>query len=467
MKPSVKTITVRTLLLVILVAGFTMTIIIGIGFRVLSHRIVKDQTVSTSELVKAGLTSHMKAGMMDKRDYFLAEINSLKNINSIKIIRSDEVNNQFGKGRKLEEDMDAFSRSVFNSRQIKFKLNEFSMNPNIRAVIPLIASKEGSLSCITCHNVKEGAVLGAVDIEMDLTEYRNVALIVMTIIAGLSLLFVVLIIFNTFRTVQQHVKDPLESLISKAKKAYLNRKPLEEKDFQSQEFENVAKEINLFNADIVKNHKMLEEKNEELISLNDEIEETLRETVFAMGVIEEQRSKETRNHTRRVTEYCKLLATKLGLPEREIALITAAAPLHDIGKIGISDYILLKNGKLTDEEFDIMKDHTKLGHSMLIHSKRDTLQAAAIISSQHHEKWDGTGYPEGLKGEDIHVFGRITAVADVFDALSTERPYKEAWPVEKILSQFKKDRTKHFDPALVDILLDNVDEFVKISEQYA
>ena len=466
MKPSVKTITVRTLLIVILVAGFIMTIIIGLGFRGLSHKIVKNQAVAAAELVKAGLTSHMKAGMMDKRDYFLTEINSLKNINSIKIIRSNEVNNQFGTGRKLEEDMDAFSRSVINSGKTGFKLDEFGMTPHIRAIVPLIASKEGNLSCITCHNVKEGTVLGAVDIEMDLTEYRNVAIIVMSIIAVLSLLFVVLIIVNTFKTVQQHVKDPLESLINKAKEAYIDRKPVREEDFKSQEFESVAREINLFNADIVKHHILLEEKNEELISLNDEIEETLRETVFAMGVIEEQRSKETRNHTKRVTEYCKLLATKLGLPESEISLITAAAPLHDIGKIGISDYILLKSGKLTDEEFEIMKSHTKLGHSMLIHSKRDILQSAAIVSSQHHEKWDGTGYPEGLKGEEIHIFGRISAVADVFDALSTKRAYKEAWPIEKIIAQFKEDRAKHFDPALIDVFLDNIDDFIKISEQY-
>lgn len=443
-----------------------MTLIIGLGFRGLSHKIVKNQAVAAAELVTAGLTSHMKAGMMDKRDYFLAEINSLKNINSIKIIRSKEVSNQFGTGLQIEEDMDAFSRSVFNSSKTEFELTELGMRPHIRAIVPLIASKEGNLSCIKCHNVQEGTVLGAVDIEMDLTEYRNVAIIVMTLIAVFSFLFVCLIILNTFKTVQQHVQDPLESLITKAKEAYIDRKPVKEEDFKSQEFENVAREINLFNADIVKNQELLEEKNIELISLNDEIEETLRETVFAMGVIEEQRSKETRNHTKRVTEYCKLLATKLDLPEGEIALITAAAPLHDIGKIGISDYILLKSDKLTDEEFEIMKSHTKLGHSMLIHSKRDILQAAAIVSNQHHEKWDGTGYPEGLKGEDIHIFGRITAVADVFDALSTKRAYKEAWSIEKITNQFKEDRGKHFDPALVDIFLNNIDDFNKISDQY-
>lgn len=466
MKPSVKTVTVRTILTVILIAGLIMTTIIGIGFRSLSHDIIKNQAVASAELVKAGLTSHMKAEIMYKRDHFLNEINSLSNISRINIIRSEEVNNQFGSGHKLEADMDAFSKSVFDSKKPEFALKEFSIKPNIRAVIPMIATSEGSMNCLTCHNVELGTVLGVVDIEMDLAAYRNIALVVLLVIAILSLLFVALIVFNTFNTVQHHVKAPLENLVDKAREAYINRKPVDEADFSSQEFENVAKEINLFNADIVKNQELLEEKNIELLALNDEIEVTLRETVFTMGVIEEQRSKETKNHTKRVTEYCRLIATKLELSEREIDLITDAAPLHDIGKMGISDYILLKSGELNEEEYEIIKNHTKIGYSMLIHSKRDILKSAAIISSQHHEKWDGTGYPYGLKGEDIHIFGRIVAMADVFDALSTKRPYKEAWPIDKITNQIKEDRGKHFDPAIVDIFLDNVDDFIKLSDQY-
>ena len=466
LKPSIKTITVNTLLTVILVAAFVMSIIITLSFRSLSQKIVQNQALTVSEIIKAGLTSHMKAGIMDKREYFLEEIKSVHNINSINIIRSPEVDKQFGIGNNLEKKTDALTKTVFETKEPVFVLDEYSMTPHIRAIIPYMAVSEGNLVCTSCHNVKEGAILGAVDIELDLTEYRNIALWVISLILSISFMLMLLIIANIFKTVQRHVKAPLESLVDKAREAYLDNKPVDEKYFETIEFSNVAKEINLFNMDIINTQKLIKEKNVELVSLNNEIEETLRETVFTMGVIEEQRSKETKNHTKRVTEYCKLIATKLDLPERDVELVTAAAPLHDIGKIAITDYILLKSSKLTDEEFDIMKAHTKIGHSMLVHSKRDILQAAAIIALQHHEKWDGSGYPNGLKGEEIHIFGRIVALADIFDALSTARSYKEAWSMEKIIDIIKDGNGKHFDPAIVNVFFEHMDEFLKIKEKY-
>jgi len=466
MKPSVKTITVRMLLTVILLAALIMTIIIGLSFRSLSHKIVKNQAIAVSELVKAGITSHMKAGIMDKRDYFLNEIRSLNKIEDMKVIRSQFVIDQFGPGFGGESDRDPLINSALKTKEPQFVLDEFVFYPSIRTVIPFIASKEGSLSCLNCHKVKEGTVLGAVDIKMDLSEYRNDAMWIIGAILGLSVMFVIMIIINTFKTVQQHVKAPLEHLIDKAREAYSGHKPVEEDLFESLEFENVAKEINLFNDDIVKSHLLLEEKNKELSELNDEIEDTLKETIFTMGIIEEQKSKETKNHTRRVSEYCKLLAKKSGLSNEEVEIVGSAAPLHDIGKIGISDYILLKKGPLTEEEQEIMKRHTSMGYAMLIHSKRSILQAAAIISHQHHEKWNGSGYPQGLKGEDIHIYGRIAAVADVFDALSTRRPYKEPWTTEKIINHFEDSSGNHFDPSLVDILFNNLKEFMEIGKKY-
>lgn len=466
LKPSIKTLTVNTLLTVVLSAALIMTVIIGLSFRALSHKIVKSQALAVAEIIKAGLTSHMKAGIMDKREYFLEEIRSVHNISSIRIVRSPEVIRQFGAGKDLEKEMDASARKVFETREPVFVLDEYKLTPHIRAIIPYIASKEGKLVCTSCHNVREGAALGAVDIELDVTEYRNIALWVISVILFISFLLMLLIVANIFRTVQRHVKDPLESLVDKAKEAYLDRKPVDEEHFETIEFRNVAKEINLFNSDIIKTQKLIEDKNQELVSLNDEIEETMRETVFTMGVIEEQRSKETKNHTKRVTEYCRLIATKIGLPANEVELITSASPLHDIGKIAITDYILLKSGKLTNEEFEIIKNHTTIGHSMLVHSKRDILRAAAVIALQHHEKWDGSGYPNGFKGEEIHVYGRIVALADVFDALSTARSYKEAWPMERIIDMIKEGKGKHFDPVMVDIFFSNIDDFVKIKDQY-
>lgn len=138
--------------------------------------------------------------------------------------------------------------------------------------------------------------------------------------------------------------------------------------------------------------------------------------------------------------------------------------MHDIGKVGIPDNILNKPRKLTYEEFEIMKTHAKLGFEMLRHSKKPILQAAAIVSREHHEKYDGTGYPRGLKDKDIHIFARITAVADVFDALGSHRVYKKAWNDEKIFKLFKEEKGKHFDPVIIELFFENISEINKIRD---
>lgn len=200
--------------------------------------------------------------------------------------------------------------------------------------------------------------------------------------------------------------------------------------------------------------------------LNREIEATQVEIINMMGMIGESRSKETGNHVKRVAAYSKLLAQKYGLCEEEAHLLSVASPMHDIGKVGIADDILHKPGRLTTEEFEIMKTHAQIGYEMLRSSDRPILKAAAIVAHEHHEKFDGSGYPRGLRGEEIHIYGRITAVADVFDALGSDRCYKKAWPMEKILKLFKEERGKHFDPKLVDILLENLDAIVAIRDRY-
>jgi hypothetical protein len=200
--------------------------------------------------------------------------------------------------------------------------------------------------------------------------------------------------------------------------------------------------------------------------LQEEIEATQREIIFTLAETGEMRSKETGYHVKRVAEYSYLFATKYGLGEPEIQLVKLAAPMHDIGKIAIPDAILLKPGKLVEDEWTVMKTHTTLGYEMLKHSERRLLKSAAIIAHEHHEKWDGTGYPRGLKGADIHIYGRITALADVFDALGCPRVYKPAWELERIVSLFKAERSHQFDPDLVDVFLANVDAFVRIKEEY-
>lgn len=210
----------------------------------------------------------------------------------------------------------------------------------------------------------------------------------------------------------------------------------------------------------------IQEGLKEINDLNNEIEDTQKEVIFTMGSIGESRSKETGNHVKRVAKYSRLLAQYYGLPPNEIQLLEQASPMHDIGKVAIPDVILNKPGRFDENERAIMETHAKIGNDMLKNSKRPLLNAASIVAYEHHEKWDGTGYPQGKKGEDIHIYGRITALADVFDALGSDRCYKKAWEDDRIFALFKEERGKHFDPKLVDIFFKHLDEFLKIREKF-
>ncbi|RXJ99743.1 regulator [Arcobacter sp. CECT 8989] len=200
--------------------------------------------------------------------------------------------------------------------------------------------------------------------------------------------------------------------------------------------------------------------------LHKELEDTQRELIYRLGEVGETRSKETGNHVKRVANYSKILARKYGLSKEEESCLFAASPMHDIGKVGIPDEILNKSGKLDENEWEIMKTHAEIGYEILKNSTRSILKAAAVVSYTHHEKWDGSGYPQGLKGEDIHIYGRITAIADVFDALGSDRVYKKAWPLAKILDFFKEQSGKHFDPTLLKMFFDNLDDFLKVRDKY-
>lgn len=208
-------------------------------------------------------------------------------------------------------------------------------------------------------------------------------------------------------------------------------------------------------------------KSLESALLTNEIEETQKEIIFTMGEIGESRSKETGNHVKRVAEYSYIIALGLGMSEEEAELLKIASPMHDIGKVAIPDSVLKKPGKLTDEEFDIMKSHTAIGYSLLKNSKRRILKTAAIVAYEHHEKWNGRGYPNGKAGEDIHIYGRITAIADVFDALGSDRVYKKAWELERILNLFKEERGQHFDPHVVDVFMEQLPKLLLVRDQYS
>ncbi len=222
--------------------------------------------------------------------------------------------------------------------------------------------------------------------------------------------------------------------------------------------------INL-NGEIIE-YMSIRKEITEVIKLHEELEDTQREIIYKMGEIGESRSNETGNHVKRVANYSKLLATLYGLNEKECDILFTASPMHDIGKVGIPDAILNKAGKLDDDEWKIMRKHCVIGYNILKNSKREILKAAAIVAMEHHEKWDGTGYPRKIKEREIHIYGRITAIADVFDALGSDRCYKKAWEDEKIFEFIRNQKAKHFDPELVDLFFENIDKFIEIRDRY-
>lgn len=220
----------------------------------------------------------------------------------------------------------------------------------------------------------------------------------------------------------------------------------------------------LYCLNILANHIDKSYKN---VLFKNEIETSQEEIVNLLGEAVENRSKESGNHVKRVSLISELLSKKVGFSDYEATLVKIAAPLHDLGKIGIPDNILHKHGKLTTEEREIMNNHVYIGYDMLKRSKHKTLRYAAIIAEQHHEKWDGSGYPQKLAGEDIHILGRIVAISDVFDALLSKRCYKEPWTLEETIQHIIKEKGKHFDPNIVDIFIDNIEEINNIRKKYS
>ncbi|MGL4369319.1 MAG: HD domain-containing phosphohydrolase, partial [Spirochaetota bacterium] len=200
----------------------------------------------------------------------------------------------------------------------------------------------------------------------------------------------------------------------------------------------------------------------ENIYLNLELEESQKEIIITLGEIVDSRSKETQNHVKRVGQYCRFFGERSGLGDAETEILEIASALHDIGKLAVPDAILSKPGKLTADEFHQIKKHAMVGGEMLRFSKRNILKPAALIALQHHERFDGSGYPMGLKGGEIDLYSRITAVADVFDALTTDRVYRKALPINEVVSYFEKERGGQFDPVIVDILLSNINEIAEM-----
>ena len=197
------------------------------------------------------------------------------------------------------------------------------------------------------------------------------------------------------------------------------------------------------------------------------LQETQLQIVRRLGRAAEYRDNETGLHIIRMSKISELLGKAAGMPGYATELLLNAAPMHDIGKIGIPDHVLLKPGKFEPEEWEVMKTHSRIGADILSGDDSELLSMAREIALTHHEKWDGSGYPNGLKGEDIPMVGRIAALADVFDALTSERPYKKAWPIEDAVNLIKDEKGKHFDPELVEHFLSLLPEIIEIHDKYA
>ncbi len=204
----------------------------------------------------------------------------------------------------------------------------------------------------------------------------------------------------------------------------------------------------------------------QLTQTQHELRASHEETIYRLSRAAEFRDDETGQHLQRMSRYCQLIARKIGLDEATCELLRIASPMHDVGKLGIPDRILLKPGRLTPDEFAVMKGHAEIGYRILVGSDAAPLKMAATIAHTHHEKWDGQGYPRGLRGEEIPLCGRIAAIADVFDALTSARPYKPAWPLPQALELLRTNSGSHFDPTLVEAFFAVLPQVLEIRERF-
>ncbi|MCX4247294.1 response regulator [Paraliomyxa miuraensis] len=230
--------------------------------------------------------------------------------------------------------------------------------------------------------------------------------------------------------------------------------------------DGLTRERNRLRNEVDGRTRALDEATDRLERLTEDLRIAREETILRLARAAEFRDDETAAHLQRMSHYCYLIGKKKNLDEYTCEMLRIASPMHDVGKIGIPDHILLKPGRLTPDEYTIMKQHAEIGYKILSGSQSPLVELAANIAHTHHEKWDGSGYPRGLRGEAIPMEGRIAAVADVFDALTSERPYKKAWPLDDAVALLQRGRGAHFDPELVDLFLGSMDEVLDIKQEF-
>ncbi len=279
-------------------------------------------------------------------------------------------------------------------------------------------------------------------------------------------------VMEQLKALDDPLMPPIVILTAQHGKSYLLRALSSgARDFVTKPFdvsELLMRVRNLLDAQLA--HRMMHDQKEVLEELvaarTEELRSTRLQVVQRLGMAAEYRDEETGSHILRMSHMSALLARAIGLSNTECELMLHASPMHDIGKIGIPDAILLKPGRFEPHEWETMKTHATIGGKLLAGDDSDLMRMAREIALTHHEKWDGSGYPEGLSGEDIPMAGRIAALADVFDALTSNRPYKKAWKVEEATAFIGDNRGKHFDPMLVDAFLDRLPEILEIRYRF-
>lgn len=465
MKQSIKTIILKRLTFTAFFVIALIVFLVAYNFRELTISAMKDKGAVVANFVEVSLISHMNVSSKEQKQQFIRDIQKISGIENLKIIHSEEVASQYNLQSHKQFLEDSTIARVFKEKQPSFEFAKLASNEDMmRITFPYISQFKNGVNCAKCHTNENQSVLGVVDFYVDMSQYKSMSIGYLYIVLLLLGVVLGLILLAMFNIIDRHIKEPLDILMDDTKKSYETNKPIKLNEFESYELQDMAYKINLFNEEVLEQHKALKEKNEELIALNAEIEATQKEVISVMANVAESRSKETANHIQRVAEFSYLFAKKIGLEENEALLLKDASSMHDVGKVGIADDILHKPSKLNDEEFEQMKTHTSIGYEIFKNSKRKLLQAAAIVAHEHHERFDGKGYPRGLLGEKIHIFGRIVAVADVFDALSSPRIYKSAWSKNEVKKFFENDHAEQFDPTVVNILLSNFDEFWGIRE---
>jgi putative two-component system response regulator len=270
--------------------------------------------------------------------------------------------------------------------------------------------------------------------------------------------------FNFERIMEKGASDFLQKPFSLREFMIRLKRVLRERELVA-ERNRACEGLNSANQQLLRYGQDLNQTILDLKVTHEKLKVSYLDTIHRLVLAAEYKDEDTGYHIIRMGRYSAYLAKKLGFPDREVQNILYAAPMHDIGKIGIPDSILMKPGKLTEEEFEIIKTHTTIGKKLLEGSKSDILQLAEQIAFSHHEKWNGKGYPQGLAGEEIPMVGRIVSIADVFDALTSKRPYKDPFSIEKAVDIIEKEKGQHFDPGAVRAFLESIDGIVKIKQE--